>query len=314
MRIILIHIFLLGVFTISAQHIDSYIEKDSIEVGEPIRIIFSYDQAQAVDTFFMEKYETIFPAREITYNEEGEKLTTAHELEVYSVIDTFYQEDGRFYFKRLYDVTGWDSARVIIPPQSISFKDSNFLFPPVMFEVTLPKADPSLEIYDINELFTEIEAEEDSWSFWLKWGWVPFVVIVAALFLIFKRKKKEELIVEKSLRERTLESIDLLLKSELYEKDLKAYYVELSMTLRGFLSENYSMSFKEKTTREIMQVLNGVGVKFDTRKEIEIILGQSDLVKYAKSKPPIADVFIITEKARSIVEELAPIELPEIDE
>ena len=314
MRILFMYIALFGTFFLSAQTVETYIDKDAIEVGEPLRVIFSFAQEKKIDTFFMEKYPSLFPAREMSFNEEGEKLTTHHELEIYHTADTFYQENGKYYFKRLYDVTGWDSARVIIPPQTISFRDSNFLFPPVMFEVSLPRADPSKEIYDINELFTEMEKEDATISFYLKWGWIPLLILLVIVFLLVKRKKKTVQVEEKSLRERTIEEIDALLHSELYEKDLKGYYVELSSALRRFLSENYLMSFKEKTSREIVQLLNGLGVKYDTRKEIEKILNQSDLVKYAKSTPPIADVFIITEKAKTIVEELAPLDLPEIDE
>jgi hypothetical protein len=315
-RYLVLYIIIWGAFSAFSQRLETYIDKDSIEVGEPLRLIFSIEQDHPIDTFSMEKFRNVFPAREMTYNEEGEKLTAKHDLEIFdSAIDTFYQENDFFYFKRLYTLSGWDSALVIIPPQQISFPDSNLLFPPVMFEVTMPRADPSIEIYDIAELFTDLDEDKESWtSFLLKWGWIPLLLVIVFVFLLIKSKKKKVVVEEKSLRERMLEVIDQLLKSELYEKDLKGYYVELSLLLRQFLSENYNMSFTDKTTKEIMQILNGVGVKFDTRKEIDLILNQSDLVKYAKSKPPIADVFIITEKAKTIIEELAPIELPKINE
>jgi hypothetical protein len=297
-----------------AQSLSTYLDKDTIEVGESVRLIFSLEQDYPIDTFYMERYQNIFPGREMTYNQEGEQLTASHELEIYAAKDTFFEANGQFNFKRIYDLTGWDSARVIIPPQTISFPDSNFLFPPVMVEVTMPRADPSADIYDINELFTEAPSEKDSWMTYLKWAWIPIVLVALLVFFLIKRKKKVVTVAEKSLRERTLIAIEELLNSKSYEEDLKDYYVQLSLILRSFLAENYNMSFREKTTREIMMMLNKLGVTFDTRKEIEMILGQSDLVKYAKSKPPIADVFIITEKAKTIVEELAPIELPEINE
>lgn len=310
----ILHIFLMIVSLAQAQSLSTYIDKDTIEVGESLRLIFSLEQENPIDTFYMEKYQADFPGREMTYSEQGEQLTAVHELEIYTAKDTFFESNGLYHFKRIYDVTGWDSARVIIPPQTISFLDSNFLFPPVMFEVTMPQANPATDIYDINELFTDAESEEKTWLSYLKWAWIPLLIIAILVFFLVKRKRNVVPVEEKSLRERTLEIIEELLSSKLYEEDLKGYYVQLSLALRNFLSENYNTTFNERTTREIMQLLNRLGVKFDTRKEIEVILGQSDLVKYAKSKPPIADVFIITEKAKTIVEELAPIELPEINE
>ncbi len=314
MRYWLLHIAVFACASLAAQQIDTYVDKEAIQVGESFQVIFTLEQSVTMDTFYMEKYTTEFPAREMTYNEDGEKLTANYSLEVLlPPKDTLYQEGGLNVFKRMYTLTAWDSAMVIIPPQAISLLDSNYLFPPAMIEVTMPKADPAVEMYDINELFTETKQEgKENWN-WI-WIGVAALLLAVLIILLLRKKKKTVEVIQLSLRERTIQAIDELLKSELYESDLKAYYVELSLLLRSFLTENYAISFRDKTTREIMQLLDGVGVKYDTRKEIEAILGQSDMVKYAKSKPPIADVFVNTEKTKTIVEELAPLELPNIDE
>jgi hypothetical protein len=314
MRYWMVHIVFLAFTSLVAQQVDTYVDKETIQVGESFQVIFTLEQFVTMDTFYMEKFSAEFPAREMTYNEDGEKLTANYSLEVLlPPKDTLYEEGGLNVFKRMYTLTAWDSAMVIIPPQVISLLDSNYLFPPAMIEVTMPKADPAVELYDINELFTELTLEvKENWS----WLWISAAaLLLAALFILILSKKKKPLeVIQLSLSERTIQAIDELQKSRIYETDLKAYYVELSLLLRNFLTENYAISFRDKTTREIMQLLDGVGVKYDTRKDIEAILGQSDMVKYAKSKPPIADVFVNTEKTKTIVEELAPLELTKIDE
>lgn len=300
-----------------SQKVDLHLSEEKIQVGEKFRLIYSIESSQKIDSIPLPIHSRVFPTRKTSFNEVGERITSNYELEVLDIIvDTIVEENNSFIISRIYELTAWDSARVVFVPETIYLNDSIYEFPAKMIEVGMPKTDPTQEIYDINELFSVFD--EDESSFLSKYGWIGAALILVASTIVFFLVKRKRLatseIVELPIRERYMLKIDKLFESELYETDLKAYYVELSIILRRFLSENYDIKLMEKTTTEILITLKGLGLKKETIEDTDLILNQSDLVKFAKSKPPVSDIYKISEKAKSIVVELSPLSEEKVDE
>jgi len=135
---------------------------------------------------------------------------------------------------------------------------------------------------------------------------------VTISFVIWKRLKgrpRGRLEIEIPLRDRIINEINALEKSKGYETDLKEYYFQLSVIVRNFLSEHYSLRLLEYTTSEVRGVLTQYKISADTIDVIEKLLNQSDMVKFAKSQPPLNEVFMITNEARQIVDEVASLNL-----
>lgn len=317
MRIAILHIALFFNALVSfSQELKTELSRPAIQIGEPVTLIFSIYSKTPVDSIAYLPKSSVFEAKNSGNNTEG-AISTLYELEIMeSFKDTSYQEGNDFIWKGKYTVTGWDSAFVVIPPERIILDDSVMYFPAALLEVGMPSADPSKPIRDINESFSAIP-EESSLTEFIKgnWWWMAIILVVLVIIiwkLLPKRNSRDK--KELSLRTQTLKEIDELEKSKSYESDLKEYYFDLSIIVRRFFSKHYAERMLDKTSSEIETLLATKGLNSSTIELVRKILNQSDLVKFAKSEPPISDVFVITNDARRVVNEIASLSLTNDDE
>ncbi len=312
MRKILLYIaFICLSLTTYSQTLNTHLSKPEINLGERFKITFSIQSDHSMDSISYLVKRDEFIAKSSASGQEN-SISSDYKLEIMTPFsDTTYIENGKHIWKGVYEVTGWDSAYVIIPSEQIIVDDSLMYFPKAIIEVAAPKADPSKPIYDINEEFTEIEKERSFVDF-LKDNliWVILIVVIIVLtsvLLIMKRNKKP--VKQLSLRERILNEIDELENSKTYEQNLKEYYFDLSIIVRKFLSTHLEERMLDKTSSEIELLLSKKGLESSTVAVVHKILNQSDLVKFAKSEPPLSDVFVITNDARRVVVEIASLQL-----
>ena len=124
----------------------------------------------------------------------------------------------------------------------------------------------------------------------------------------------EPLFKAMSLKERTLLAIDALDNEKLWEKEkLKEHFVELSYILRSYLTARYSITLLEKTTYEAKLLLTQNGLNEDTVENIGRILSESDMVKFAKSKPEVISILRVSTLARQIVAETSPLDFDSVE-
>jgi hypothetical protein len=128
-------------------------------------------------------------------------------------------------------------------------------------------------------------------------------------FLKNRNRFDSEKTILLSLEERTLNAIDALEKRKLWEEDrLKEHFVQLSYILRSYLTERYSISLLEKTTHEARLLLEEIALNKSTISSIISVLSEADMVKFAKSKPEVNSILLVSRMARVIVKETRPIE------
>ena len=300
-------------FGACAQTLITEVDKEFIQIGEPFTVSFIISNSTPFDTVFYESKRSVFKGKSTDENTDI-ALNVEYDLELLEPFeDTQFVQNDKYFWKGSYTLTGWDSAYVVLPPERIVVNDSTFYFPATMIQVISPVADPTQDIYDINEEFTAIESDGFSWkSFLLTHGWwIAILLILAFLFFWkrFKNKSAVKPIAEVSLRDRIIAEINALEKSKTYETDLKEYYFQLSVIVRKFLSEHYQLRLMEYTTSQVRGVLRQYKISSDTIDVIERLLNQSDMVKFAKSEPPLNEVFVITNEARQIVDEVASLNL-----
>lgn len=314
MKIITLHIALFLVScNLLGQTLKAEISKNEIAIGEPVLLTLSIESKTPLDSLFYKPQQSIFLGKNAIDSIGQGEFYTDYELEILQgFTDTNYQKNDLFVWEGYYTLTGWDSAFVILPEDSILFTDSTKYFNTCALQVISPVAKSTQPIYDIVALETELPNQR--FSFLKKHGWwIGLVLLVGCigLFLYLKKKKDSPKIkvISKSLREITIEKIDTLEQSKLYQHNLKEYYYELSIIIRHFLTEHYREKYLDKTTSEIKLVLAKNKINKDTIETISVLLRQADMVKFAKSKPTEADILSITNKARQIIEEVAAIEL-----
>ena len=230
------------------------------------------------------------------------------ELEIESFEDTSYTTNGIRYWKGTYTLIAWDSAKYRLPELWMSWKDSTFSFRAPNLYVGFVKKKVKDGIEEI-----PIEPENDYWKWIKKYWWAVVIVVIGIIIVILwnKRrtiKKSDEL----SLRERTLQAIQQLRKKEdwLHGKT-KSHYVGFSAILKQYLSSRYELNLMERTTYETIALLKVKGLDRDMVRRIEVLLRESDMVKFAKTE--LNDMHIRSSLFRleEIVTELSPLEIPE---
>lgn len=230
------------------------------------------------------------------------------ELEIESFRDTSYTQKGIKYWKGVYTLIAWDSARYRLPELWMTWKDSTFSFQAPSLYVGFVKKKVKEGIDEI-----PIEPEDDYWRLFKKYWWVLVLVIAAVgIAVLWNKRRKIQKTEELSLRERTLLAIKQLRKKEdwLHGKT-KSHYVGFSAVLKMYLSSRYELNLMERTTQETITLLKLKELDFNMVRRIEVLLREADMVKFAKTE--LNDMHIRSSLFRleEIVTELSPLEIPE---
>lgn len=311
MRPVLLRIlffFLLTNYSLG-QTFTAEIEKEEIALGEPVKLTFKVSSETQLTGLKYKAQLSNFNAIKANNSVNNTSNKEQYALEILTEFkDSNYKVNNTFYWEGTYLLTGWDSAMVVIPEESIWLKDSTYYFNTCALFVNSPVLIPTQPIQDIIELETALPA--DYWSL-LIYCAVGLVILVALLLVRFwvKRKKPVLNLSTVSLKEATLKEISALEKSKLYLDDLKEYYFKLSVIMKGFLSKQYNETYTDKTTAEIKLQLKSQDLSPATITTLLFLLNQSDLVKFAKSKPNEVEINATTQKAKQIVHKVATVEI-----
>lgn len=314
----LIHITLfLFIANSYAQEPSTQFNNEETLIGKPVSLSYKLEAETPMNSIKMSPIEGTLMGKVLTKDTASQEQV---ELEVLAkVLDTTYEKGGHYYWEQHYELTAWDSALILLPPQEVKVDDSILSFPAAIFSFTYPPAEGQQSFYDINELFSETEATSENWFLGLiksLWFWIGLIVVVILLIVFLKKKKskKTEFIPELPAEEVALSAIQDLEDSELYNKDLKEFYVQLSLIVRRFLTRYYNMRLMDKTSTELVAVLKMKKLSTQTQQLAREVLNQSDLVKFAKSKPPLNEVLEVTGKARIIIKEVIEKSNPSLNE
>jgi hypothetical protein len=241
------------------------------------------------------------------------------EFEIISFSDTtIHSSKKRFTWTAKYTVTIWDSGVFIIPGPSIIVDDSTLKFNSLEIKTLFSKQIKGVDIYDIKENYAEVPDRPFSFISFLKshWWWMTLILLAGLVFLIIKRRKNmvEDEVNSMSLKERTIFAINALEEAKLWEKHkLKEHFVELSYIIRRYLANRYEISLMEMTSDQIKYALLRKGLEMETVQVISQILGASDMVKFAKSKPEIIEILKVSALAKQVVAETSPLDFDNVD-
>lgn len=238
--------------------------------------------------------------------------------------DTVIKNGSSKKWKGEYVVTAWDSGLFVIPGATVLINDSSFRFKDISITCRLVPKDTTIDIYEIRENYATIPDKPFSFVEFVtdNWWWLTLIIVaILAFFIIRSRQRRlrdedeyEEPARPLSLKERTILAIDALEKEELWTKDrLKEHFIELSYILRSYLTSRYSISLLDKTTYETKLLLTKQGLNSETIDVIARILSQSDMVKFAKSKPDLIAILRQSTLAKQIIAETSPLDFDNVD-
>ncbi|QIH38859.1 hypothetical protein G7A72_08615 [Flavobacterium sp. Sr18] len=235
-------------------------------------------------------------------------------------IDTV-KMDGRYELIKKYGLTQFDSGRYVVPSIRIFINSKPFLTDSLLVEVANVQVDTlKQKMFDIKDIALADNPIGDWWKYLLI---IALIVGIGAFIYWFIKKRQEKKLHEEIYKtpiEKATTLLDTLEKKELWQKgEVKAYYSELTDIARNYIEEAIEIPAMESTTSELIQGLRAASVKKkmtlsqEIIENLERVLKQADLVKFAKSKP--LD-FEITEdrnkiqKAILTLDNSIPVEIP----
>ena len=232
------------------------------------------------------------------------KILGALEVIQSYAIDTI-RKDSQYELIKKYGLTQFDSGKYSIPRLAVLINNKPYFSDSIAVEVNNVVVDTlKQKLYDIKPI-----AEVTSSKSWI-WKLALILLILAGIgafiywFLKIRQKKKIEEETFKTPIEKATSLLNSLEKKQLWQKgEVKAYYSELTDIARNYIEEAIDVPAMESTTSELIEGLRTASQKKkmslspETLENLERVLKQADLVKFAKSKPL---EFEITEDRKKI--------------
>lgn len=298
------------------------VSQDDILIGESTTLTLTV-KTEVNDSIKFRSQLNDIEARAISSN--GSLSTDEVLFEIVNPFrDTVITNGNSKKWKGEYIVTAWDSGLFIIPGATILINDSSFRFKDISITCRLVPKDTTIDIYEIRENYANIPEKPFSFVEFISdnWWWLALLIVGVLVFFILRRRHRlrreedeyQEPARPMSLKERTIMAIDALEKEELWTKDkLKEHFIELSFILRSYLTSRYSISLLDKTTHETKLLLTKQGLNNETVDVIARILSQSDMVKFAKSKPELIAILRQSTLTKQIIAETSPLDFDNVD-
>ncbi|MBP6557945.1 MAG: hypothetical protein KA213_06230 [Flavobacterium sp.] len=208
-------------------------------------------------------------------------------------IDTV-RKGARYELIKKYGLTKFDSGKYIIPKVPVIINGKTVFSDSIKVEVNDVKVDTlKQKMYDIKDIAL-VESPMGTW-----WIYVLIALVIAAAgFFVYKfikkiqNKEKVEVIVFKTPIEKATTLLLQLESKELWQKgEIKHYYSELTDIARNYIEEEIHIPAMESTTSELIEGLRRAAkqqklkLSNETVDNLEKVLKQADLVKFAKVKP-----------------------------
>jgi RNase H-fold protein (predicted Holliday junction resolvase) len=207
-------------------------------------------------------------------------------------VDTVKNND-RYELIKKYGLTQFDSGRYVIPSIKILINKKPYQTDSIAVEVANVKVDTlQQKMYDIKDIQPAPNTIGNWWKYLL--GLLVVLGIGAGIYWFLKnrQKKKIEEEIYKTPIEKATSLLNNLEKKELWQKgEIKEYYSELTDIARNYIEEAIEIPAMESTTSELISGLRAASVRKkmtltpETIENLERVLKQADLVKFAKSKP-----------------------------
>ena len=207
-------------------------------------------------------------------------------------IDTVRNND-RYELIKKYGLTQFDSGKYTIPSIKIMINSKPYLTDSLLVEVANVQVDTlKQKMYDIKGIVPVKNSLGDWWKYLLILALILGIGTLVYWLVKRQQKKKNEEEVYKTPIERATSLLNFLEQKGLWQKgEVKAYYSELTDIARNYIEEAIDIPAMESTTSELILGLRAASVKKkmtlsqETIENLERVLKQADLVKFAKSKP-----------------------------
>ncbi|WP_428741479.1 hypothetical protein [Tenacibaculum sp.] len=292
-KLLYICLFLASFSFAQQPQVKAEVDTTNIRIGEQFQYKISVDATENV----------IIP-----------KLDNLKGLEV---IDSLKADTIKNKLVQKYILTGFDSGAFYIPQQQIFIRNQVYLTDSLLVNVaTVPIDTTKVKKFPIKGIKGE-PYQFDDFKQYIWWAVIALAIIALLLyFFVFKKKKERQEIITVPLLapyEEAIQKLEVLDKKLLWQNNqIKKYYSELTDIIRGYIERELHIPALEITTDELVDVLKDFNniKSIDTTKEtiekLKALLQESDLVKFAKSKPLSYEIEEDRKDAKFIIDNLKP--------
>lgn len=189
-----------------------------------------------------------------------------------------------------------------------SFEAGNYTLSPAEVILSVNGTDKTLRSNSLGFTVETLEVDEktalqpikglheEPINFWDIFPYLIGLLVLASIFLGIRYfRNKEEIQEEEKIPEIILPPHEIALTKladldhkQLWQKgDIKTFQSELTFILREYLEGRYDVPALESTTYEIIRDLKDTDISEQQTNDLKRILETADLVKFAKSEPPI---------------------------
>ena len=235
---------------------------------------------------------TTDPNRRIIIPLPGDTLMTG--VEVLSVSDADSTiADGRLVIRRDILVTSFDSSLYLLPPFVAIDGSDTIESDQVALKVsTVPvDVDNPEQFYDIKDVWKPpfVLADYYPWIFGILTA--LFIICVIGYLIQRYRRRQSEVPVKPSEPELppyevAIRELDSIKDQKLWQQGLnKEYYTQVTDTLRRYISRRYGVNAMEKTSEEILAIIERETDERSVYDTLRQVLRLSDYVKFAKLHP-----------------------------
>lgn len=203
------------------------------------------------------------------------------------------KKGSRYELIKKYGLTQFDSGKYTVPRLPVIINGKPVFSDSLQVAVNSVKVDTlKQKMYDIKNIAT-VESQSNWWIYLL-----IFLVLAAtgACFYFWykkrpKKEKTEEIVFTSPIEKATILLQQLESKALWQKGEIKSYYSELTDIARTYIEEEIKIPAMESTTSELIAGLRHAAkskklkLSKETVENLEKVLMQADLVKFAKVKP-----------------------------
>jgi len=276
MKIKIILFFLLLSNVLFAQKVTTSIDSTKKKIGSEFKLTLKTE----VDT----TAKVTFP--------KNKTFGRLEVLESYK-IDTV-KKGSRYELIKKYGLTQFDSGKYLIPSIPVLINGKKVFSDSIQIEIADVKVDTlKQKMYDIKNII-QVDKPIGNW-------WIYVLILIAIggigylVYYFIKKKQAEpkpEIVIFTSPIEKATTLLLQLETKELWQKgEIKDYYSELTDIARNYIEEEIKIPAMESTTSELIEGLRNAArqkklkLSNETVENLEKVLKQADLVKFAKSIP-----------------------------
>ena len=224
------------------------------------------------------------------------------------------EEEGNRIWTVVYTLALYETGSFEIPPVVVGFRGDGIQDGSVETQEHSVRVESTLS--DDSEDILDIKGPLDiPRSLWSLWPWFAAALGLAALILLYLRRKRGETPSAISRKPRLSpydeahQALCGLRESGLLEEgQIKPYFTRLSEIIRRYLERRYLIQAMESTTTQLLDQLRELSLALDELKLFRDFFPCCDLVKFAKYSPPVPEQERVTQLAFRILEVTRPAE------